>query len=189
MLWCLTNAHYERRISVSLSASYSSTSLHVISMLVSPQVRVAGLLIKQSGVEPEHIAILTPYNAQVLEIKMILKKRHLANVSVCTIMKSQGSEWPYVILSAVRSCPISDIESDRPSKAWLGKRLGFITDPNQVNVAITRAQDGLVILGNSTLLRCCELWKRLLDHYYKEHGVVNPASDIKVQNRMSAAKK
>ncbi|XP_016114474.1 helicase with zinc finger domain 2 [Sinocyclocheilus grahami] len=150
-------------------------------------VRVAGLLIKQSRVEPEHIAILTPYNAQVSEIKNILKKRHLANVSVCTIMKSQGSEWPYVILSAVRSC--SDIESDRPSKAWLGKRLGFITDPNQVNVAITRAQDGLVILGNSNLLKRCELWKRLLDHYYKEHCVVDPASDIKVQNRMSAAKK
>ncbi len=66
-----------------------STSSHVISVLVSPQVRVAGLL-KQSGVEPEHIAILTPYNAQVSKIKKILKKRHLANVSVCTIMKSQG---------------------------------------------------------------------------------------------------
>ncbi|KAK2913347.1 hypothetical protein Q8A67_001746 [Cirrhinus molitorella] len=110
-------------------------------------VRVADLLVKQSGVEPEHIAILTPYNAQMSEIKKMIEQRHLANVSVCTIMKSQGSEWPYVIVSTVRSCSISDIKSDRPSKAWLGKRLGFITDPNQVNVAITRAQDGLCILG------------------------------------------
>ncbi len=38
-------------------------------------------------------------------------------------------------------------------------------------------------LGNSTLLRCCELWKRLLDHYYRAHCVVNPASDINVQSR------
>ncbi|RXN20554.1 pro convertase subtilisin kexin type 6 isoform X1 [Labeo rohita] len=96
-------------------------------------VRVANLLIKQAGVEPEHIAILTPYNAQVSEIKKIIEKnKDLANVSVCTIMKSQGSEWPYVIVSTVRSCSISEIESDRPSKAWLGKRLGFITDPNQI---------------------------------------------------------
>ncbi|XP_052458902.1 helicase with zinc finger domain 2-like [Carassius gibelio] len=146
-------------------------------------VHVACLLINQSRVAPEHIAILTPYNAQVSEIKKTAKKKGIGNVTVCTIMKSQGSEWPYVILSTVRSCSISDIESDRPSKAWLGKRLGFITDPNQVNVAITRAQDGLCILGNSTLLRCCELWKRLLDHYYRAHCVVNPASDIKVKNR------
>ncbi|XP_050972079.1 helicase with zinc finger domain 2-like [Labeo rohita] len=153
-------------------------------------VCVANLLIEQAGVEPEHIAILTPYNAQVSEIKNITEKnKHLANVSVCTVMKSQGSEWPYVIVSTVRSCSISDIKSNRPSKAWLGKRLGFITDPNQVNVAITRAQDGLCILGNSTLLRCCELWKRLLDHYNEEHCVVNPATNIKVQNRMTAAKK
>ncbi|XP_016307679.1 helicase with zinc finger domain 2-like [Sinocyclocheilus anshuiensis] len=146
-------------------------------------VCVADLLINQSGVAPEHIAILTPYNAQVSEIKKTAEKSGIANVTVCTIMKSQGSEWPYVIVSTVRSCSISDIESDRPSKAWLGKRLGFITDPNQVNVAITRAQDGLCILGNSTLLRCCELWKRLQDHYYRAHCVVNPASDIKVQSR------
>ncbi|KAL1271925.1 hypothetical protein QQF64_030941 [Cirrhinus molitorella] len=144
-------------------------------------VRVADLLVKQSGVEPEHIAILTPYNAQMSEIKKMIEQRHLANVSVCTIMKSQGSEWPYVIVSTVRSCSISDIKSDRPSKAWLGKRLGFITDPNQVNVAITRAQDGLCILGNSNLLRCCELWKRLLDHYFAEQCIVNPASDIKFE--------
>ncbi|XP_073692825.1 3'-5' exoribonuclease HELZ2 [Garra rufa] len=152
-------------------------------------VHVAKLLINQSGVKPEHIAILTPYNAQVSEIKKMIENRRLGNVSVCTIMKSQGSEWPYVIISTVRSCSISDIESDRPSKAWLGKKLGFITDPNQVNVAITRAQDGLCILGNSTLLRCCELWERLLDHYYKKHCVVNPASDIKVQNKLTTAKK
>lgn len=63
-----------------------------------------------------------------------------------------GSEWPYVIVSTVRSCSISDIESYTPSKTWLGKRLGFITDPNQVNVAITRAQDGLCILGKQWMM-------------------------------------
>lgn len=61
---------------------------------------------------------------------------------VCT-----GSEWPYVILSTVRSCSMTATDINRTSKTWLGKRLGFITDENLVNVAITRAQDGLCILG------------------------------------------
>ncbi|KAK7177036.1 hypothetical protein R3I93_001093 [Phoxinus phoxinus] len=142
-------------------------------------VNVAQMLIK-SHVPPQNIAILTPYNAQMSEIKKTMQKRGI-NVTVCTIMKSQGSEWPYVILSTVRSCSVSDIESFTPSKAWLGKRLGFITDPNQVNVAITRAQDGLCILGNSELLRCCKLWDRLLAHYDSKSCVVNPASDIQVK--------
>ncbi|XP_057186281.1 helicase with zinc finger domain 2 isoform X2 [Triplophysa rosa] len=150
-------------------------------------VRVANLLIKRSRVNPDHIAILTPYNAQVSNIREQLQNCDIENVTVCTIMKSQGSEWPYVILSTVRSCSMTDTDMNRSSQAWLCKRLGFITDENLVNVAITRAQDGLCILGNSDLLRCSDLWKKILDHYDREECVVNPASDIQVQSECEAA--
>jgi len=59
-----------------------------------------------------------------------------------------GSEWSYVILSTVRSCPRSEIDR-KPTKSWQKKYLGFVTDPNQVNVGITRAQEGLCIIGGS----------------------------------------
>ncbi|XP_066504071.1 3'-5' exoribonuclease HELZ2-like [Hoplias malabaricus] len=149
-------------------------------------VRVAELLVYQSGVEPEKIAILTPYNAQVCSIKEILKKRKkkkpgMESINVCTIMKSQGSEWPYVIISTVRSCPLSEIKCKTHfSRRWMQNRLGFITDPNQVNVAITRAQNGLCILGNRHLLECSELWRKLLEHYQSQHSVVDFAQNIKV---------
>ncbi|XP_041917620.1 helicase with zinc finger domain 2-like [Alosa sapidissima] len=146
-------------------------------------VRIAGLLIKNSKISPDSIAILTPYNAQVSEITTHLKSSHIENVTVCTIMKSQGSEWPYVILSTVRSCEPSVLKT-RPihSKSWEGKHMGFITDPNQVNVAITRAQDGLCILGNRHLLRCNKLWDCLLTHYQKQGCVVDPAKDIQIRS-------
>ncbi|KAL7866860.1 hypothetical protein AOLI_G00146740 [Acnodon oligacanthus] len=149
-------------------------------------VRVAAMLIHQSGVKPEKIAILTPYNAQVCAIKESMEKmkkkgKSIESVSVCTIMKSQGSEWPYVIVSTVRSCPLAEIETEQnPSKAWMGKKLGFITDPNQVNVAITRAQDGLCILGNSHLLKCSYLWRKLLIHYENQDCVTDSAQVITV---------
>lgn len=57
-----------------------------------------------------------------------------------------GSEWRYVLVSTVRSCPESDLDL-RPTKSWLKRFLGFVVDPNQVNVAITRAQEGLCIVG------------------------------------------
>lgn len=63
--------------------------------------------------------------------------------NLCTYV---GSEWDYVILSTVRSLPLEDIDR-QPSLKWKGKYLGFITDCHQINVAITRARKGLIIIG------------------------------------------
>ena len=66
----------------------------------------------------------------------------LRNLFLCT----KGSESDYVILSLVRSLDESLIEKN-PSKTWLDEHVGFIMDENQVNVALTRAKKGLVIIG------------------------------------------
>ena len=57
-----------------------------------------------------------------------------------------GGEWDYVILSTVRSLPSYKIEAQH-TRGWKGVNLGFITDRNQVNVALTRARRGLFIVG------------------------------------------
>ncbi|XP_025971845.2 3'-5' exoribonuclease HELZ2 [Dromaius novaehollandiae] len=135
---------------------------------VEQAVRIAKQLTLDGTIRPESIAILSPYNAQVSEIGKRLLREGIRGVTVCTIMKSQGSEWRYVILSTVRSCPRSEIDR-RPTKSWQKKFLGFVTDPNQVNVGITRAQEGLCIIGNRYLLECNPLWKRLLQHYLQHN--------------------
>ncbi len=61
-----------------------------------------------------------------------------------------GGEWDYVILSTVRSLPQYEIDK-RPTIGWLKRNMGFIIDENQINVALTRARKGLVILGE---LKC-----------------------------------
>lgn len=130
-------------------------------------------------INPKDIAVLTPYNAQVLEINKLLKAKGITEVTVCTIVKSQGSEWRYVIFSVVRSLPMKDIEP-QPSKSWLKKYLGFTIDPNQVNVALTRAKEGLCIFGNEHLLSTSLLWKELLAHYRRKNSLVK-AEDIDVK--------
>lgn len=62
-----------------------------------------------------------------------------------------GGEWDYVIFSTVRSLPDYKIEKN-PTLGWCQHNLGFITDKNQINVAITRARKGLVIIGTALLL-------------------------------------
>ncbi|NXI63086.1 HELZ2 Helicase, partial [Anseranas semipalmata] len=146
---------------------------------VEQAVRTAKQLTLDGTIQPESIAILSPYNAQVSEINKRLLKEGIRGVTVCTIMKSQGSEWRYVILSTVRSCPRSEIDR-KPTKSWQKKYLGFVTDPNQVNVGITRAQEGLCIIGNRYLLECNPLWRRLL-HHYIEHNCYTTAQGISVR--------
>ncbi|XP_071017732.1 3'-5' exoribonuclease HELZ2 isoform X1 [Oncorhynchus clarkii lewisi] len=172
---------YGKEISLVVSTERGNENSKANSAEAEESVRIASLLIKRAGVAASDIAILTPYNAQVAKVNETLEMNHIQNVNVNTITKSQGSEWRYVILSTVRSCPKSEIETE-PTKAWLTKKLGFVTDPNQVNVGITRAQEGLCIIGNQELLRCSSLWKSLLVHYQQCGCVVDPAKDIQVQN-------
>ncbi|KTF88884.1 hypothetical protein cypCar_00011312 [Cyprinus carpio] len=114
---------------------------------VKKAVEICAQLVSVGHVRQEDIAILSPYNAQVAQIRDRLKSTdpQMDRITVTTITKSQGSEWQYVILSMVRSCPSNEIEP-YPPREWLSKHIGFVGDENQINVGITRAQDGLCIL-------------------------------------------
>ena len=57
-----------------------------------------------------------------------------------------GSECDYVILSTVRSLPKSHIDT-KAFKSWRRRHMGFITDEHQINVALTRAKKGFIIIG------------------------------------------
>ncbi|XP_053171369.1 helicase with zinc finger domain 2-like [Scomber japonicus] len=141
-------------------------------------IEIAEKLVKQAKVEQQSIVILSPYNAQVSEIREKLKKKKMDQITVTTITKSQGSEWRYVILSTVCSLASEDIQSE-PNRPWLSKHIGFVGDPNQINVGITRAKEGLCIIGNQELLNCSGAWRKLLEHY-RLHNAVTDADKISV---------
>nr|XP_054606610.1 helicase with zinc finger domain 2 isoform X3 [Nothobranchius furzeri] len=132
--------------------------------------KIAKMLVERAKVDKKNIVILSPYNAQVSEIQEELQKMNLEGITVTTITKSQGSEWCYVIVSTVVSLPNKDIVKD-PDGAWFSKHIGFVGDPNQINVAITRAKEGLCIIGNQNLLRCSRTWNDLLNHYTRRNAV------------------
>uniref|UniRef100_A0A3Q2QUV2 DNA2/NAM7 helicase-like C-terminal domain-containing protein n=1 Tax=Fundulus heteroclitus TaxID=8078 RepID=A0A3Q2QUV2_FUNHE len=134
--------------------------------------RIAGMLVEKARVDQESIVVLSPYNAQVSEIKEELRKKKLDNITVTTVTKSQGSEWRYVILSTVCSVPRTEIVTE-PGGTWMSKHVGFVGDPHQINVAITRAKEGLCIIGNQALLRLSTTWRHLLDHYTRNNAVAD----------------
>ena len=144
---------------------------------------------KQSLVESKDIVILSQYRAQVAGIKSRLKitnENNVLTVNIKTlkpiyykffnishnkVITSQGGEWDYVILSTVRSLPDCDIDQ-KPTDGWRKKYLGFISDKNQVNVALTRAKRGLIIIGNKNLLKCDPIWKRFLSYLEDKKSIL-----------------
>lgn len=60
--------------------------------LVLLQVEIAEKLVRIAKIEEPSIVILTPYNAQVSEIKDRLRDKKLDQITVTTITKSQGEQ-------------------------------------------------------------------------------------------------
>lgn len=104
-------------------------------------LRLARFLVDQ-GVKAEKITVLAAYAAQTREMLRHRAKyytlKSLDNVLITTIDNYQGEENDVVILSLVRSNT--------------NKSAGFLTTPNRVNVALSRARHGLYILANLELL-------------------------------------
>ncbi|KAJ8039291.1 Helicase with zinc finger domain 2 [Holothuria leucospilota] len=134
-------------------------------------IRIVGTLVKNFKVDQRKVVVLSQYRLQCAQIEEKLKHEGLDKVLVSTVIKSQGSEWDYVVLSTVRSMPKIEVE-DHPGKGWKMRHLGFTMDENQMNVALTRARRGLIIVGNKYLLGTMEKWKALLKSYNETNSLI-----------------
>ncbi|CAK4641619.1 unnamed protein product [Aphanomyces euteiches] len=74
-------------------------------------------------------------------------------VDVITVDAMQGREADVVVLSCVRT----------------DNKIGFLSNPNRLNVAISRAKEALYIVGHLPTLRSSTLWQPLLRHPFLIH--------------------
>jgi superfamily I DNA and/or RNA helicase len=103
---------------------------------------VADLL--KNGVQFRDIAIISPYRAQIREIKKALNSKiggidteRTKTLFIDTVDRMQGQERDYVIYSLANSHPLE-------AKV----RLEFFYSPNRLNVAITRAIKKCIVISN-----------------------------------------
>ena len=94
----------------------------------------------------KEVGVITFYAAQLRELARRLKKRppdqdfKQLNIRLGTVDRFQGMERPIVIVSLVRNNAHGDV--------------GFAKEPERVNVAFSRAQELLIIVGSRELF--CE---------------------------------
>lgn len=114
------------------------------------------LLCKQ-GVRENQIGVITPYEAQRVHILGKVFGREPGNLEVANIDSFQGREKDFIILSLVRANPFQSV--------------GFVGDRRRLNVALTRARRGLVIIGDPFTYMKCPIWRHLL-RWYDAHGCI-----------------
>ena len=95
-----------------------------------------------AGVDPEDIGVIAPFRAQVAEIS------RRVDVTVDTVDRFQGSSKQVIIVSFVAT----------------GRLEGpLFEDYRRINVALTRAKKGLVLVGDRTALSAEPFYRRLLE--------------------------
>ncbi|GIM05142.1 hypothetical protein Vretimale_9587 [Volvox reticuliferus] len=129
-----------------------------------------GLLVHFPGYRP-HVAILTPYRAQLSVLRstlqVALRKARLREdvasilerIDIVTVDSYQGREADIVIFSTVRAGGTSS--------------LGFLTDIRRMNVALTRARRCLWIVGHAETLATSPPWLMLLRHAATQKSLIS----------------
>ncbi|KAJ6554658.1 AAA domain-containing protein, partial [Mycena capillaripes] len=84
----------------------------------------------------KEFCVITPYDAQRAAIERQLKAENLPHNAVYNVDSFQGNEADYVLVSVVRT--------EAP---------GFLRSLNRMNVMLTRAKKGMVIVTCSSFLR------------------------------------
>jgi DNA replication ATP-dependent helicase Dna2 len=120
----------------------------------------------QNGVNIKDIGIMSPFRAQVREIKKEVKKvlpkstsKPFDSLLVDTVDGMQGQERNYIIYSFANSHPLESM-----------RRLDFFYSPNRLNVAITRAKKKCFVISNYKVFD-------IIDEELRDHEEYHPIKD------------
>jgi DNA replication ATP-dependent helicase Dna2 len=131
--------------------------------LVSRLVSLFGELFARQGqgLGRDRLGVITPYRAQIAQIRYALEARGLNPdlITIDTVERYQGGARDIILLSL---CTNSSRQLEL---------LSTLSDEGvdrKLNVALTRAREQIVVLGNRELLSRHEVYRKLLDYCEEE---------------------
>merc|ERR1712110_648704 len=104
--------------------------------------------------EVTEVGVVTPYVAQVRQLKRMLKNvvpegADPELLEIASVDNFQGREKDLIVFSAVRCNRTGTV--------------GFLADWRRLNVMITRARRGLIVVGNSRTLKSDPHWEKWME--------------------------
>lgn len=137
------------------------------------------------------IGIITPYKGQVELITRLLMKDPIfieagkrdvteagedartqvaGGLNVASVDGFQGREKEVILFSAVRSNEEGQVRSSFLPFSKL--QIGFLSDWRRLNVALTRAKRGIVIIGNLHTLRRDQHWNQWIKYMMSKDAII-----------------
>jgi len=130
-------------------------------------------LVRQGVYRSTDLAILTPYTGQLQKLRVALsqdfeffsrernvpppKTKLIDSIRLATVDNFQGEEAKVIILSLVRS--------NRRQK------VGFLKTINRINVAVSRAQHGMYLIGNADTYRGVPMWADIVRQFERAKSI------------------
>ena len=138
LLWVKMPQEHSFEEQVDGTSRYNLKEIDAIDILCEQMEDVWSLKVAE-GKPKKEIGIITFYGAQLRRIEEMLSDRKFPSLSIRTgtVDRFQGMERQIIIVSMVRNNPDGDI--------------GFAKKPERVNVAFSRAQELLVVVGCHSL--------------------------------------
>ena len=116
--------------------------------------------LNKAGVQMKDIGIITPYSVQKLKLQFEkFYSDRFKDLKIESVDGFQGMEKEYIIISSVRSN--------------IYGKIGFLTSTKRLNVSLTRAKRGLIIIGNyECLSKRNGIWRDLVKFYHSKKLIV-----------------
>ena len=111
-------------------------------------IKIVNDLLAPGDLTPEDIGVISPYSGQVRLIQGMLDGQ-IDGLEVKSIDGYQGREKEVIVLSTVRANDSG--------------KVGFLSNYRRLNVALTRAKRGLIVIGDDRTLRNDSTWASWLD--------------------------
>ncbi|KAF1833746.1 P-loop containing nucleoside triphosphate hydrolase protein [Decorospora gaudefroyi] len=125
---------------------------------------LAQQLIHQSAVHQSDICIMAPFAAQVKRLRALLRAHGLWDVNTGPLEAFQGLEKRVVILCTTRT-RLRFLAHD------VASGVGIVGQRQKMNVALTRAKEGLVVLGCPDVLGTDEWWRAWMAFCWRNGAV------------------
>ena len=124
---------------------------------------IVDALLAMGDITADGIGVVAPYNGQVRLLSQLFDEaggreqgQPYAGLEIKSVDGYQGREKDVIVFSTVRANDAGEV--------------GFLSDYRRLNVAITRAKRGLIVLGHPTTLRHDPNWRAYLD-WAEERGL------------------
>ena len=144
----------EEKISSNGRSKYNENEAEIVNCYIKK-------LSKECNLLSYNIGIITPYAAQknLIQRKIENSSPDIECLNISSVDAFQGKEKDFIILSNVRSNS--------------NNQIGFLKDFRRLNVSITRAKYGMIIIGNAKCLsQSSEVWKCIVNYYQKNNILV-----------------